>query len=161
MSSSLDAATSSVCIPCSELNESALLSLDQVKAELKNMPLWSLHRNQQVAEQDGDGAATTTPTTPTSRSHCIRRHLVTKNFQAALDAINAIGVIAERENHHPDLHLIQYREVEIVIWTHKLGGITQNDIELANRIDAEVTTIQYSPKWLLAHPEVCSMRASS
>jgi pterin-4a-carbinolamine dehydratase len=156
------AASASICIPCSELNESALLSLDQVKTELTTMPLWSLAAIVPSRDhaQGGSVAATATtaslPTTSTStttstsssQGWCLCRYFVTKNFEAALAAINAIGTIAERENHHPDLHLIQYRSVEIILWTHKLSGITRNDIQLAKSIDSEVTNIQYSPKWL-------------
>ena len=156
-----NAASASICIPCSELNESALLSLDQVKTELTTMPLWSLAAIVPSRDhaQGGIVAATattaspppptsTTTSTRSSQGWCLRRYFVAKNFQAALTAINAIGTIAERENHHPDLHLIQYRSVEIILWTHKLNGITRNDIRLAKSIDSEVTNIQYSPKWL-------------
>ena len=50
------------------------------------------------------------------------------------------------------MHLTGYRDVEIVLFTHSLGGISANDIALAKMIDAEVT-FGYSPKWLKAHPE--------
>ena len=69
-----------------------------------------------------------------------------------MNSLNAIGTIAERENHHPDMHLTGYRNVEIVLFTHSLGGITANDIALAKTIDDEVV-IECSPKWLKAHPE--------
>merc|ERR1711915_425044 len=83
--------------------------------------------------------------------HCISRSYVARNFQAALDSINSVGVIAEREGHHPDLHLEKYREVEIILWTHKVGGITKADIKLAKIIDSDVK-INYSPKWLKENP---------
>ena len=75
-----------------------------------------------------------------------------KNFQAAMDAIQAMGIIAERENHHPDFHLTNYRDVRIEIFTHKLQGITENDVALAEMFSKEVK-ISYSPKWLKEHPE--------
>ena len=59
--------------------------------------------------------------------------------------------IAEARNHHPDLHLTGYRLVEIVIFTHSLSGLTQNDFDLANAID-EVPVI-YSKQWLKDHQE--------
>ncbi len=121
-----------VCVPCSGLDASALLSQDQVDDALKSMPLWKL--------QEDDGV------------HRIARQFVTKNFQTALDAMNAFGAIAERNGHHPDLHLVNYREVEIVLWTHKVGGLTRNDFELAKVFDSEVE-VCYSPKWLREHPE--------
>eukprot|EP00545_Synedropsis_sp_CCMP1620_P014706 CAMPEP_0119010106 /NCGR_PEP_ID=MMETSP1176-20130426/4791_1 /TAXON_ID=265551 /ORGANISM="Synedropsis recta cf, Strain CCMP1620" /LENGTH=131 /DNA_ID=CAMNT_0006962717 /DNA_START=172 /DNA_END=567 /DNA_ORIENTATION=- len=122
-----------VCVPCSGLDESALLSIDQVKDELKGMPFWTLQEKKDSVP-------------------CITRHYVAKNFQAALDSINAIGKIAEREGHHPDLHISKYREVDVVLWTHKLGGITKNDIELGKTFDSEVE-IAYSPKWLKEQSE--------
>lgn len=82
----------------------------------------------------------------------IHRKFTTKNFQCALDAINDIGSLAERSGHHPDLHLTSYRDVEIVIYTHTIGGISHNDIDLAKLVDKEVK-VCYSPKWLRDHPD--------
>jgi 4a-hydroxytetrahydrobiopterin dehydratase len=119
------------CIPCSKLDSSALLPMDEVTKKLANMPLWTL-------QQSSDGI------------YCISRRYTAKSFQAALDSINAMGVIAEREGHHPDFHLTNYREVEIVVWTHKLNGLTKNDIDLAMQFDNEVN-VTYSPKWMKEH----------
>ncbi|KAL7482310.1 hypothetical protein ACHAW6_010266 [Cyclotella cf. meneghiniana] len=77
------------------------------------------------------------------------------NFQSALDSINAIGSIAERQGHHPDFHLTGYRNVEIVLFTHSLGGVTANDILLAKMIVEEVA-VDYSPKWLKSQNEKCN-----
>merc|ERR1711862_92382 len=87
----------------------------------------------------------------------ISRKYIAKNFQSALDSINAMGNIAEREGHHPDFHLTSYRNVEIVLCTHSVGGVTKNDISLARMFDKEVN-ITYSPKWLREHPEVNTNR---
>lgn len=81
----------------------------------------------------------------------ISRSYTARNFQSALNSINDIGKIAERENHHPDIHLTGYRNVEIVLFTHSLGGISANDIAMAKMIDAEVA-FDYSPKWLKENP---------
>eukprot|EP00579_Thalassiosira_antarctica_P000106 CAMPEP_0201869104 /NCGR_PEP_ID=MMETSP0902-20130614/2747_1 /ASSEMBLY_ACC=CAM_ASM_000551 /TAXON_ID=420261 /ORGANISM="Thalassiosira antarctica, Strain CCMP982" /LENGTH=101 /DNA_ID=CAMNT_0048394553 /DNA_START=156 /DNA_END=462 /DNA_ORIENTATION=- len=80
----------------------------------------------------------------------ISRSYMARNFQCAMDSLNAMGKIAERENHHPDMHLTGYRNVEIVLFTHTLDGISANDIALAKMIDAEVE-FDYSPKWLKSH----------
>ena len=77
---------------------------------------------------------------------------VAKDFQAALDAINAMGVVAEREGHHPDFHLTNYREVKVVLYTHSLNGLTRNDFLLARMLNDEVS-IRFSPKWLRANPD--------
>lgn len=63
-----------------------------------------------------------------------------------------MGAIAEREGHHPDFHLTSYRDVEIVLFTHKVQGITANDLQLARMLDEEVNVV-YSPKWLRENPE--------
>eukprot|EP00541_Cyclophora_tenuis_P012304 CAMPEP_0116550858 /NCGR_PEP_ID=MMETSP0397-20121206/5651_1 /TAXON_ID=216820 /ORGANISM="Cyclophora tenuis, Strain ECT3854" /LENGTH=183 /DNA_ID=CAMNT_0004075717 /DNA_START=10 /DNA_END=561 /DNA_ORIENTATION=- len=129
--------TAGRCEPCSSLNESAVLPVESIKDELNGMPLWRLVEN-------GDDSPLK-----------ISRSFVAKNFQAALDCINAMGAIAEREGHHPDFHLTEYRSVEIVLFTHKLRGITTNDLVLARMFDSEVQ-VSYSPKWLRDHPEAAS-----
>ena len=54
-----------------------------------------------------------------------------KNFERALDFINAAGKIAEQEQHHPDLHLTGYRHVRIDLTTHAIGGLSENDFIVA------------------------------
>jgi len=124
----------SSCVPYSTLDSSALLSMDQVRDELAaTLPLWEL-----IVKGD-DGVSV------------LSRKFITKNFQCALDCVNAMGAIGEREGHHPDFHLTNYRCVEVVLYTHKLQGITDNDLRLARALDAEVA-IEYSPQWLKNHP---------
>jgi 4a-hydroxytetrahydrobiopterin dehydratase len=65
----------------------------------------------------------------------IRREWRAKDFMTVLDFFNRVGRIAEAEDHHPDLHLTGYRNVAIEIWTHAVGGLTQNDFILAAKID--------------------------
>eukprot|EP00571_Detonula_confervacea_P004445 CAMPEP_0172323976 /NCGR_PEP_ID=MMETSP1058-20130122/50070_1 /TAXON_ID=83371 /ORGANISM="Detonula confervacea, Strain CCMP 353" /LENGTH=134 /DNA_ID=CAMNT_0013040121 /DNA_START=120 /DNA_END=524 /DNA_ORIENTATION=- len=115
------------CVPCESLNKSHILSTEQIEAELTSMKMWSMKDSNKI-----------------SRSYTAR------NFQCAMDSLCAIGKIAERENHHPDMHLTGYRNVEVVLFTHSLDGITANDIALAKMIDAEVE-FEYSPKWLKSH----------
>ena len=65
----------------------------------------------------------------------IRRDWNMKNFAAGLEFFSAVGKLAEEENHHPDLHLENYRNVWIEIWTHAIGGLSENDFILAAKID--------------------------
>jgi 4a-hydroxytetrahydrobiopterin dehydratase len=65
----------------------------------------------------------------------IRRTWRVKDFVTALDYFRRIGDLAEAENHHPDLHLTNYRDVAIEIWTHAIGGLSENDFILAAKID--------------------------
>jgi 4a-hydroxytetrahydrobiopterin dehydratase len=65
----------------------------------------------------------------------IRKDWIVKDFVAGLEFFNAVGKLAEEENHHPDLHLENYRNVWIEIWTHAIGGLSENDFILAAKID--------------------------
>ncbi len=65
----------------------------------------------------------------------IRREWRVKDFPTALDFFNRIGKIADAEDHHPDLHLVNYREVAIELWTHAANGLTENDFIMAAKID--------------------------
>ncbi len=66
----------------------------------------------------------------------IRREWTARNFFAAIGFFNEVAAIAEFEGHHPDLHLEGYREVAVEIWTHAIGGLSENDFILAAKIDA-------------------------
>ena len=66
----------------------------------------------------------------------IRREWRARHFRAAMDFFNRVAAIAEDEGHHPDLHLVGYRDMAIEIWTHAIGGLSENDFILAAKIDA-------------------------
>ena len=57
-----------------------------------------------------------------------------KNFKTALDFVNEVGELSEREWHHPDLALAWGR-VDVKIYTHKIDGLSDNDFILAAKID--------------------------
>jgi 4a-hydroxytetrahydrobiopterin dehydratase len=65
----------------------------------------------------------------------IRKDWVVKNFMAGIDLFNAVARVAEDEGHHPDLHLEGYRNAWIEIYTHAIGGLSENDFILAAKID--------------------------
>jgi 4a-hydroxytetrahydrobiopterin dehydratase len=71
----------------------------------------------------------------TSDGQRIRKEWNAKSFMAAIDFFNAVAKVAEAEDHHPDLHLESYRRVAIEIWTHAIGGLSENDFILAAKID--------------------------
>lgn len=57
------------------------------------------------------------------------------SFPAAIAFINAVAVLAEEANHHPEIHN-SYNHVTLHLTTHDAGGLTKKDITLAQRIDA-------------------------
>jgi 4a-hydroxytetrahydrobiopterin dehydratase len=61
-----------------------------------------------------------------------------KTFKDAINFVNKVADLAEKANHHPDF-LIQYNRVTLTLSTHSKGGVTNSDIELANRIEEEVS----------------------
>ena len=58
-----------------------------------------------------------------------------KNFVAAIKFVNQVADIAEAEGHHPNLHIF-YSKVTIELWTHAVGGLSENDFILAAKIDS-------------------------
>jgi 4a-hydroxytetrahydrobiopterin dehydratase len=85
----------------------------QAEEQLQLLPQWRL---------SGDGQR-------------IRRDWQAKNFQAGMDFLNQVARLAEQEGHHPDLHLEGYRHVWIELWTHAIGGLSENDFILAAKIE--------------------------
>ena len=66
-------------------------------------------------------------------------HLVARyefsDFVQALAFTNAIGQMAEEQQHHPDI-LLGWGKVEVTLWTHSVDGLTDNDFRLATAIAA-------------------------
>lgn len=102
------------CVPC----EGGVPPVPRQQAEqlLVNLPGWELSE---------DGIR-------------IHRHWITRDFMAAMEFFNRIAELAEDEGHHPDLHLVGYRNVTVELWTHAIGGLSENDFIVAAKID-EIT----------------------
>jgi len=99
------------CVPCEGIGRA--MTKDELLASLEHCPGWSL----------------------ASDHKSIDRKYVLKNFVNAVDMINHIKDIAETEGHHPDLHLTDYKNLRVVLYTHALGGVTENDLILAAKIN--------------------------
>jgi 4a-hydroxytetrahydrobiopterin dehydratase len=65
----------------------------------------------------------------------IRKDWTVKHFMAGMHFFNKVAEIAEEDGHHPDLHLEGYRNLSIELWTHAIGGLSENDFILAAKID--------------------------
>ena len=53
-----------------------------------------------------------------------------KDFIEAMAFTNKVGLIAEKEDHHPAI-LTEYGKVTVSWWTHKIGGLHRNDFIMA------------------------------
>lgn len=99
------------CIPCERGGES--LKPQQVEHFLLQVPTWELQEDDQPR---------------------ITRTWKFKDFAASMSFVNAIAKIAEEENHHPDIS-ISYSRITCTLWTHSVGGLTENDFIMAAKID--------------------------
>ena len=88
----------------------ATLNPEQVATELAQTAGW----------QVGDGQLTRTVTR--------------KDFKDALIFVNAVGFLAERANHHPDI-LVRWNAVTLTLSTHSEGGLTSKDFALARQVN--------------------------
>lgn len=68
------------------------------------------------------------------RDHHLEKTYRVKNFALAMQLANAIGAIAEEQNHHPDLS-VAWGRVGVSIWTHKIDGLTESDFVFAAKCD--------------------------
>lgn len=99
------------CAPCEGGVEAC--SLESARQQLAGLPGWQL----------------------THEGRRIRKDWTVKNFLAGMRFFESVARLAEEEQHHPDLHLEGYRNVWIEIWTHAIGGLSENDFILAAKID--------------------------
>ncbi len=67
--------------------------------------------------------------------HHLSKRYDFQNFAAALDFVNRVGAVAEAEGHHPDVEF-GWGYARLKIYTHAIGGLSENDFILAARIDA-------------------------
>ena len=64
----------------------------------------------------------------------IKKQFQFKDFSEAIAFIVRIGILAEKQNHHPELHNV-YNKVTIALTTHDVGGLSDKDFLLATSID--------------------------
>lgn len=57
------------------------------------------------------------------------------DFVTAMEFVNRVAELAETEGHHPDI-AIWYNRVQLDLWTHSIGGLSENDIIVAAKINS-------------------------
>ena len=87
----------------------ATLTYEQVASELAATPGWTV--------SDGE----------------LTRTVTRKDFRDALLFVNAVGFLAERANHHPDVQ-VSWNKVTLNLVSHSAGGLTEKDFALAREI---------------------------
>ena len=64
----------------------------------------------------------------------VSRRFEFEDFRKAMEFVNRVADVAEEEQHHPDI-AIHWNKVDLVLWTHKIGGLHENDFILAAKVD--------------------------
>jgi len=64
----------------------------------------------------------------------IHRQLRFKDFVEAMRFVNALATLAEAEGHHPDF-AVHWNTVDVTLWTHSVGGLSENDLIVAAKLD--------------------------
>lgn len=70
-----------------------------------------------------------------AREDRLHKILTFKDFVEAMAFLNRMAEVAEAEGHHPDF-CVHYNRVDLTVWTHAIGGLSENDFILAAKIDA-------------------------
>jgi 4a-hydroxytetrahydrobiopterin dehydratase len=89
------------------------LSPDQIQALPQQLPAWSLVNGK------------------------LRRELRFANFVEAFGLMSRVALVAEAMGHHPEWSNV-WNRVVIELTTHDTGGLSNLDVQLAQRIDALV-----------------------
>ena len=99
------------CVPCDE--GSKAMAPTAAEAYLPRVPGWRL--------VSGDPLK-------------IARDLRFKSFRAAMQFVNRVAEVAEAEGHHPDF-CVSWSRVKLELFTHAIGGLSENDFILAAKIN--------------------------
>lgn len=87
-----------------------LLTQNDVQAQIKRLKGWTIQGTE------------------------IRKTVEFEDFVRAMGFVNSVALLAERQNHHPDID-IRWNKVTLALSTHSAGGLTENDFSLAEAID--------------------------
>src|SRR5262245_37058101 len=92
------------CVPCE--GGAKKLAPAEVKTLFRQLDGWQLHEDR------------------------LRKMFEFKDFVSTMAFVDEMAEIAEAEGHHPDF-CVHYSRVIVFLWTHALGGLSENDFVLA------------------------------
>ena len=101
------------CVPC----EGGVIPFDlsQIHKYQKKVDGWDLVKNEKNV-------------------FTLEKKFTFENFIKSQDFVNQVGKISEEEGHHPDISF-GWGYAKIVITTHAIEGLSENDFILAAKID--------------------------
>ncbi len=68
------------------------------------------------------------------RDKKLEKRFTFPDFVGTMRFLNKVAELAEAEGHHPDF-CVHYDKVDFTLWTHALGGLSENDFILAAKLD--------------------------
>ena len=101
------------CVPC----EGGILPFDisEIHKYQKKVDGWNVSANE-------------------NKIYYLEKKFTFKNFINSKNFINKVGEISEEEGHHPDISF-GWGYAKIIITTHAIAGLSENDFILAAKID--------------------------
>ena len=72
---------------------------------------------------------------------CLSKTYKFKTYKKALAFTNALAMIAEEENHHPQI-ILEWGQVKVTWWTHAISGLDTNDFVMADKTEKLLSTLK-------------------
>ena len=101
------------CIPCR--GGVSPFDISEIHKYLKKVDGWDVKNNNE-------------------NNYYLKKDFKFKNFIESQQFVNKVGIIAELEKHHPDIHF-GWGYAKIKIFTHAIKGLAESDFILAAKID--------------------------
>jgi len=101
------------CVPCE--GDVSPLDLSEIHKYQKKVDEWDVKKNKKEI-------------------YFLEKNFKFKNFKISQNFINKVGEISENEKHHPDISF-GWGYAKIIITTHAIEGLSENDFILAAKID--------------------------
>ncbi len=101
------------CVACS--GGLPPLGAGEISAFLKQVPGWTLISEGGISK--------------------IERTFAFNNFKEAVAFVNDVAGVAEAEGHHPDILIHGFRNVRLMLYTHAIKGLHENDFIVAAKVD--------------------------
>lgn len=92
---------------------------DELEEELGKLSIWGLENGKLATRAEFD------------------------DYREAVFFANSVFSIAEEHFHHPEVQ-VEYGAVEVDLWSHEEEAVTQKDIEVAERIQEKLASINWN-----------------
>ena len=69
--------------------------------------------------------------------HHLEKEFTFDTYLEGVNFVNEVATIADEEGHHPDI-CVGYGKVRVTLWTHNIGGLSENDFIVAAKIEQSI-----------------------